>query len=181
MLPLKQQIKERDKICLICGGTDNLTVDHIIPLAEGGADDFSNLRTLCFKCNSRKGPIPPLWQRIVNLFNGNIYWFKADIRHQTTIARNEINSRFETFKQSYRDQAASKFKDYDTQIRNVEATNKIMVEKYNSLLKDNQALWVETTKQSERIIHLQKLLEVEWVEETRQYVKIKKPRGRPKK
>jgi len=32
----------------------NLQVDHIIPLAQGGANDLSNLQTLCAKCNREK-------------------------------------------------------------------------------------------------------------------------------
>jgi|JFJP01.1.fsa_nt_gi 5-methylcytosine-specific restriction endonuclease McrA len=32
----------------------NLQVDHIIPLAQGGSHDVSNLQTLCAKCNRAK-------------------------------------------------------------------------------------------------------------------------------
>jgi len=32
----------------------SLQVDHIIPLAQGGANDLSNLQTLCAKCNREK-------------------------------------------------------------------------------------------------------------------------------
>lgn len=32
-----------------------LTIDHIIPRAEGGATTQANLRTLCSRCNSEKG------------------------------------------------------------------------------------------------------------------------------
>ena len=41
--------------CKACGTTDNLTVDHIIPMSRGGSDDIDNLQLLCRRCNSRKG------------------------------------------------------------------------------------------------------------------------------
>ena len=48
-------ILERDgHKCLKCGGTDNLTLDHIVPLSRGGRNDKSNAQVLCVKCNSEK-------------------------------------------------------------------------------------------------------------------------------
>jgi hypothetical protein len=41
--------------CLLCECRGNLSVDHIIPVAKGGADDLLNLQCLCRRCNSRKG------------------------------------------------------------------------------------------------------------------------------
>jgi 5-methylcytosine-specific restriction protein A len=35
-------------------GAQDLTVDHVIPLAAGGTHERSNLRVLCRACNSRK-------------------------------------------------------------------------------------------------------------------------------
>lgn len=47
---------ERDgKQCKQCGCTDQLTIDHVIPLARGGSNELDNLQILCNKCNSRKG------------------------------------------------------------------------------------------------------------------------------
>lgn len=47
---------ERDNFrCVLCGATDDLTVDHIVPLALGGTNDLDNLHTLCRSCNCRKG------------------------------------------------------------------------------------------------------------------------------
>lgn len=41
--------------CLKCGTTENLSLDHIVPLASGGDNATSNLQTLCKSCNSSKG------------------------------------------------------------------------------------------------------------------------------
>lgn len=35
-------------------------VDHIVPKAYGGSDDYPNLRAACATCNLRKGARPPL-------------------------------------------------------------------------------------------------------------------------
>ena len=40
--------------CLWCGATRDLTVDHIVPLSQGGSNESDNLRVLCRKCNSRR-------------------------------------------------------------------------------------------------------------------------------
>jgi 5-methylcytosine-specific restriction endonuclease McrA len=40
--------------CKICHSTENLTVDHIVPLIKGGADKLENLQCLCRKCNGYK-------------------------------------------------------------------------------------------------------------------------------
>ena len=52
---VRQFVLNRDKFqCCSCGSRENLEVDHIIPLAKGGANDLSNLQTLCSVCNRRK-------------------------------------------------------------------------------------------------------------------------------
>ena len=42
--------------CRYCGGTDKLTIDHIISVYSGGIDDYTNFQTLCNKCNAGKAP-----------------------------------------------------------------------------------------------------------------------------
>jgi 5-methylcytosine-specific restriction protein A len=56
---LRKYVFERNNYqCQSCHKIDltakNLQVDHIIPLAQGGANDLSNLQTLCAKCNREK-------------------------------------------------------------------------------------------------------------------------------
>lgn len=41
--------------CVSCGTQENLTLDHIVPLARGGDNSFGNLQTMCFGCNNAKG------------------------------------------------------------------------------------------------------------------------------
>lgn len=45
--------------CAHCGKTDDLTVDHIIPLAAGGSNDRRNLQCLCQACNHAKADSLP--------------------------------------------------------------------------------------------------------------------------
>ena len=59
---LRNAIKARDNYtCCICGNSVYnepnllLEVDHIIPVAEGGKTEASNLQTLCWRCNREKG------------------------------------------------------------------------------------------------------------------------------
>ncbi len=42
--------------CQNCGRVDNLTLDHIIPISQGGTDNHKNLQCLCWRCNRKKGP-----------------------------------------------------------------------------------------------------------------------------
>ena len=40
--------------CAMCGATDNLELDHIIPLAIGGTTDERNVMCLCRECHKAK-------------------------------------------------------------------------------------------------------------------------------
>jgi len=40
-----------------CGETQDLTIDHIVPLSRGGSDDLSNLRFLCRYHNGSKSDV----------------------------------------------------------------------------------------------------------------------------
>lgn len=40
--------------CANCGSTNNLEVDHIVPLSRGGTNDIDNLRILCKSCHRKR-------------------------------------------------------------------------------------------------------------------------------
>jgi len=44
--------------CAYCGSTENLTIDHIVALADGGSHSLDNLTVACMSCNSSKGAKP---------------------------------------------------------------------------------------------------------------------------
>ncbi len=55
---VRKYVFQRDNFqCQSCGkkaSETQLNIDHIIPLAQGGKNDISNLQTLCQNCNSTK-------------------------------------------------------------------------------------------------------------------------------
>lgn len=54
---LRLAVLERDAhTCKWCGKHAD-TVDHVVPVAEGGSDDMSNLAAACAPCNIRRGAI----------------------------------------------------------------------------------------------------------------------------
>jgi hypothetical protein len=55
-IKLRNEVLTRDCYkCVYCKSTDNLSIDHIIPVSQGGNNHISNLQTLCRSCNSMKG------------------------------------------------------------------------------------------------------------------------------
>jgi 5-methylcytosine-specific restriction endonuclease McrA len=50
-----QLCADYDHRCLCCGERRPLTVDHVIPLSQGGSNTIDNLQPLCLSCNDRKG------------------------------------------------------------------------------------------------------------------------------
>ncbi len=61
--------------CSYCGGVST-TIDHIVPVADGGSDDWENLTPACFSCNRRK------WDRSLLLFlahRNGCYEYRRDV------------------------------------------------------------------------------------------------------
>jgi 5-methylcytosine-specific restriction enzyme A len=50
----KRVLALHDYVCHVCGGPAACEVDHVRALAEGGADDESNLRPIHGTCHKRK-------------------------------------------------------------------------------------------------------------------------------
>jgi 5-methylcytosine-specific restriction endonuclease McrA len=74
--------------CTICGGREDVCVDHIIPVSKGGTSDLSNLQPLCWLCNAKKG------NRLTN--DQLRVWFEANredlkLRHEYRRATRYIN------------------------------------------------------------------------------------------
>lgn len=49
------------RYCAYCGrwcDDGELTLDHVVPLADGGPDTLENLVLCCLACNQRKGRLP---------------------------------------------------------------------------------------------------------------------------
>ncbi len=86
-LPPEQTAREREKArelrksqwwknelakgkCHYCGGTfpsDELTMDHVIPVARGGRSEKGNVVPACKECNNKKKYLTPVEQVLVTL------------------------------------------------------------------------------------------------------------------
>ncbi|KAF9661163.1 hypothetical protein SADUNF_Sadunf19G0039100 [Salix dunnii] len=56
----RKNILHRDNYtCQYCSSHENLTIDHVLPTAQGGEWKWENLVTACAKCNSKKGKKTP--------------------------------------------------------------------------------------------------------------------------
>ena len=57
----RREVLRRDShSCQYCGSNKRLTLDHVMPRAQGGAHTWDNIVTACEKCNSLKGDRTPL-------------------------------------------------------------------------------------------------------------------------
>lgn len=49
----RKKIKERPRICVNCGSTEDIEMHHIVPISEGGNNIESNIVMLCKGCHYR--------------------------------------------------------------------------------------------------------------------------------
>lgn len=78
-LRIQEQVRQRaGYLCEYCHTSElwqyvRFTIDHIVPLAQGGADMLDNLALTCFHCNRRKAShttaIDPVTDEVVPLFH----------------------------------------------------------------------------------------------------------------
>lgn len=47
-------LREAEHRCPKCDSTENLEIEHVIPISKGGSNERENLMVLCKSCNSRK-------------------------------------------------------------------------------------------------------------------------------
>ncbi|SRR5260221_14597464 len=52
----RRDLWQRDQgACVRCGSTNDITIDHIVPVSFGGKSELHNLQLLCKKCHGKKG------------------------------------------------------------------------------------------------------------------------------
>ncbi len=65
---IERSVQSRDcGHCIVCGTTNDLQLDHIVPFIKGGEHAASNLRLLCEACHGRRHMIAFLPDRIDSL------------------------------------------------------------------------------------------------------------------
>lgn len=88
----KMIYKNADGKCQLCGRNidyENMTLDHITPISQGGADDLDNIQCTCEACNLFKSNILPakFFDRITEIFMYQMEK-KYGFRNEWKIARN---------------------------------------------------------------------------------------------
>ena len=76
-----QLVWERGKRCAICGkkikNLDDLTIDHIVPLAEGGKNVIENYQLAHKACNEAKGSLlPDEHEKLLRYNRRRILWMR---------------------------------------------------------------------------------------------------------
>jgi len=70
-------IKAFDGHCQVCGMSEGLQIDHIIPIDEGGTEDINNGAVLCRRCHEIKSAATPYIASFLRSSNGPPYHILA--------------------------------------------------------------------------------------------------------
>jgi len=68
------------KRCKYCKDTENLTIDHKVPISQGGKNEFKNLQCLCKRCNILKSGLSD--RQVRNLWKWFLAIQKSRIEHK---------------------------------------------------------------------------------------------------
>lgn len=147
----KQSLIQKIGKCVECSSSEELTIDHIIPLGRGGYDVVENLQVLCRRCNTRKATrIKWKWyQRIIHALHIDDIVEKARIE-----MKGEVNGVYSRLTQGFK---------FEADTRN------------SALSRQGEAIKIglnEIKKFEERLNHLEKYLKVEYHTEILPEVKI---------
>ncbi|WNM74331.1 HNH endonuclease [Gordonia phage Thimann] len=100
---LRYEILRRDNhTCRYCGATAPdvpLTVDHVVPVALGGADDPSNLVTACRDCNAGKTSSSPDAPVVADVAADALRWAAAteEVARRRAVERTARRANHEAF------------------------------------------------------------------------------------
>lgn len=90
--PIKKAVRKRDKVCLCCGRTKELQVDHIQSRYAGGSHNLENLQLLCKVCNNLKGIRDMNFRQFVTpLQSIETVQANGDLLFRRTVMREEDN------------------------------------------------------------------------------------------
>jgi len=105
---VRDRILKRDgNKCGRCQSTENLEIDHIIPLSKGGRHDEDNFQVLCRTCNRKKS----------NKFDVDKF-FKADIAPDCIFVARAISDHMAAFSsKELKSIIAQKFKENEKVFR----------------------------------------------------------------
>ena len=56
---VRAEVRARDKVCQMCGATEELEYDHRVPVSLGGNGNIENVQLLCRPCNRKKRALAP--------------------------------------------------------------------------------------------------------------------------
>ncbi len=51
---ISKRMRAAQPWCTYCGSPNDLTIDHIVPLSQGGSNAVDNLTVACRRCNTSK-------------------------------------------------------------------------------------------------------------------------------